>query len=84
MSYTAVPSGKGSEFPRCFRTAAQAEKEDATPPGHSLIFTVLFFGFFFPKKNADALRLPSVFPDALRASALFFGWDVRYFWLAVF
>jgi len=27
-------------------TAAQAEKEDATPPGHSLIFTVLFFGFF--------------------------------------
>jgi hypothetical protein len=39
-----------------FVVAAQAEKEDPAPPGHSLIFTlVFFFCIFFSKKNADAL-----------------------------
>jgi hypothetical protein len=34
--------------------AAQAEQEDPTPPGHSLIFISIFFCFFFPKKSTDA------------------------------
>jgi len=30
--------------------AAQAEKEDAAPPGHSLIWVSIFFVFCFQKK----------------------------------
>ena len=40
--------------------AAQAEKEDATPSGHSLIFTVLFFWIFFSKKKCT-IFLPDIF-----------------------
>jgi hypothetical protein len=39
--------------------AAQAEQEDAAPPGHSLIFTVLFFWIFFSQKKYETKILIS-------------------------
>jgi hypothetical protein len=39
------------QTPPLLGTAAQAEQEDDTPPGHSLIFTFLFFCIFFFQKK---------------------------------
>jgi hypothetical protein len=51
-----MPLGRDNECSHC--VAAQAEKEDATSPGHSLIFISTFFWIFFPKKSRDARRTP--------------------------
>jgi hypothetical protein len=59
--------------------AAQAEQEDPTPrilhpPGHSLITAVLFFGFFFPKKERKKWCSGGHLHHFLRETPDIFGW----------